>query len=128
MRRVALLLLLVTAFAGSAHADPQRFVIFFIEWSAAIDDAAKGVVAEAADYAKAHPTETIQVTGFADPTGSKQANVLLSELRAQRVADLLAEDGVPPARIRQVGRGSVKFALTPLESRRVEVAISPAKH
>lgn len=128
MRRLALLSLLVLAFAAPAQAEPRRFVIFFQEWSAAIDDAAKGVVAEAADYAKAHPAEIIRVSGFADPTGSKQANVLLSELRAQRVADLMVEDGVPTNRIQKIGRGSVTFAITSLESRRVEVSVSPTKH
>jgi outer membrane protein OmpA-like peptidoglycan-associated protein len=110
--------------APSHAADPaptQRVVIYFQEWSAALDDAAVATIAKAADYAKAHPTMPLRVTGFADPTGSKQANVLMSELRAQVVVDQLVQDGVPARRISQGAKGSVQFALTSQESRRVEI-------
>jgi outer membrane protein OmpA-like peptidoglycan-associated protein len=130
MRRLAILLLLFIAVAGSAHAadrTPRRFVMFFVEWSAALDGPADGVIAEAAQYAKAHPRDAIEVHGFADPTGSRKANALLSELRAQRVTDKLQDSGIPVSRIRQDAHGSVKFASTSLESRRVEIEIVPAR-
>ena len=127
MRRAALLLMLtaLTATGASAAEKPQRFVVFFTEWSAAIDTPAEGVIAEAAKFAKAHPRAPVRVHGYADPTGSKEANSLLSQLRAQRVSDQLRQDGVRGSRINQVGRGAVSYALTPLESRRVEVEIAP---
>ncbi len=126
MRRLAVLLLLFSVLAGSAFAadPPRRFVVFFQEWSGALDDSAQGVVAEAASFAKANPRSTVQVHGYADPTGSRQANALMSQLRAQRVSDQLIGDGVPNLRVHQDGRGSIKFAISSVESRRVVVEIA----
>jgi outer membrane protein OmpA-like peptidoglycan-associated protein len=127
MHRLGLLLLLLCAATGSARAadpTPQKFVVFFQEWSAAIDDSAQSVITQAADWVKAHPGDIAHVNGFADPTGSKQANILLSDLRAQVVVDQLVSDGVDTKRVRQRGHGSVQFALTGQESRRVEISIS----
>jgi outer membrane protein OmpA-like peptidoglycan-associated protein len=130
MRHLAILLL-CSAVASTAHAadrtPPRRFVTFFVEWSAALDGPANGVISEAAQYAKGHPRDAIEVHGYADPTGSRKANALMSELRAQRVADTLQEAGVPVSRIRLDAHGSVKFASTSLESRRVEIEIFPAR-
>ncbi len=127
MHRRGLLVLLLCAATGGAHAaEPpaQKFVVFFQEWSAAIDDSAQAVITQAADWVKSHPGNVAHVSGFADPTGSKEANILLSELRAQVVVDQLQSDGVYPKQVRRRGHGSVQFALTSQESRRVEIAIS----
>jgi outer membrane protein OmpA-like peptidoglycan-associated protein len=107
----------------AAHAQQPPFVIFFQQWSAATDGSAQDVIVRAADWAKSHPRDRIQVIGFADPTGSREANILLSELRAQVVVDGLATAGVEGRHIQHVGRGSVQFAATPLEARRVEIRI-----
>ena len=110
---------------GAHAADPpgRKFVIFFQEWSVAIDDAAEAVITQAAHLALENPRAAVQVTGSADPTGSRKSNTLLSELRAQRVVDHLLEQGVTQGQIRQSGRGSVTFAISALESRRVEIFI-----
>jgi outer membrane protein OmpA-like peptidoglycan-associated protein len=126
MHRLALLFLLLCAATGSVRAaDPpaQNFVVFFQEWSAAIDDAAQSVISQAAEQVKSHPGSVAHVNGFADPTGSRQANILMSDLRAQVVVDQLQTDGVDPKRVRQRGHGSVQFALTSQESRRVEISV-----
>ncbi len=57
---------------------------------------AQAVIAHAADWVKSHPGNVAHVNGFADPTGSKRANELLSDLRAQMVVDQLQTDGVDP--------------------------------
>jgi len=120
MRLVVLLLL--SLLAGTAHAQQSpTYVVYFQEWSAALDNSAQAEIANAAAWAKAHPDTTVQVVGAADPTGSRAANILLSELRAQVVVDQLTEDGVVAQRIAQTGTGSVQFALTSQESRRVTV-------
>jgi outer membrane protein OmpA-like peptidoglycan-associated protein len=106
-----------------AHAQQPAFVIFFQQWSAATDTPAQGVIMRAAEWAKSHPKDRVHVIGFADPTGSRQANILLSELRAQIVVDGLAAAGVAGRYVQPVGRGSVQFAATPLEARRVEIRI-----
>ena len=127
MRRLgvfALMFCLSTALAHAADVPGQKFVVFFQQWSAALDDSAQSVISQAADYVKAHPGNVVHVNGFADPTRSRRANELLTDLRAQMVADQLQTDGVDAKRIRQRGHGSVQFALSSQESRRVELGIS----
>ena len=127
MRRLGILFLLLAVATGSARAaDPpaQKYVVFFQEWSAALDEPAQSVITQAAGYVKAHPDNVVHVSGFADPTGSRKANILMSDLRAQVVVDQLQTDGVDQARIRQRGHGSMQFALSSQESRRVEISIS----
>lgn len=111
--------------AGSVAAGPTaNYVVFFREWSAAIDQPASAVIEAAAKAVQADPNAAVLVTGFADPKGSKQANIYLSELRAQVVADQLQQDGVPPARIKQAAEGSVAYDFTRQESRRVVISVS----
>jgi len=127
MRYVGILFMVLCVAMGNARAadvPPQKFVVFFQEWSARLDDPAQAVISHAADWVKAHPGNVAHVGGFADPTGSKKANALLSELRAQMVVDQLQADGIAPNRISQRGHGSVEFALTSQESRRVEISIN----
>ena len=127
MRRLGILFLLLSVATGSVRAadvPSQKFVVFFQEWSAALDDSAQTVIGQAAEWVKSHPGNVAHVNGFADPTGSKKANALLSDLRAQMVVDQLQTDGVNSHRIRQRGHGSVQFALSSQESRRVEISIS----
>ncbi len=104
-------------------ADPPKTVVFFSEWSAALDDAAMSAVASAADQAKAQPKAPVTVAGFASTIGSKEANDLLAKLRAQVVIDQLVQDGVPASRIHRVGHGATAYNFTPLESRRIEITI-----
>jgi outer membrane protein OmpA-like peptidoglycan-associated protein len=128
MRRLCLGLLLFPVLSAlPAHAVDQtrRFVVFFTEWSAAIDKPAQAVVRDAAQWIEAHPAAQVTVTGAADLTGSRKANLLLSALRAQVVTDLLARDGVPEGRVKQEGLGSVGYSLTAQESRRVIIAVAP---
>ncbi len=127
MRRLAptlLLLLSLTALPVRAAEPPRRFVVFFGEWSAGFDSAALAVIHDAAQWALAHPDDTVTVTGAADLTGRRKANLLLSDLRAQVVADQLAQDGLPEQRVKLVGLGSVGYTLSPQESRRVIVTIA----
>lgn len=145
MRR-AVLLLIVLGLAGCA-APPQtasmqlatasaggpppgtppgrNYIVFFQEWSAAFDTPALKTIAAAAAQAQSDPAATVTVTGYADPLGSVQANIYLTETRAQVVTDQLAADGVPPARIHQRAAGKVPYQLTSQESRRVVITIGP---
>jgi outer membrane protein OmpA-like peptidoglycan-associated protein len=124
MRRFACLLLLaVAACTASPSSPPHKVVVFFQEWSAAIDPAATGAISTAAQWAKDHPGTAIKVTGYADPTGSAAANDFLSHTRAQVVADQLVTDGVDQSRIAIGAQGATGFTLTSQESRRVEIAI-----
>ena len=126
MHRLGLLLLLSLTVASSAGADEtpgRKFVVFFQEWSAAVDEPAQAVIRQVSEWVKSHPGEKARVDGFADPAGSRAANILLSDLRAQVVIDQLVSDGVDPQRIVRRGHGPVQFALSSQESRRVEISI-----
>ena len=124
MRRFACLLVLaLAACTVPATAPPHKVVVFFQEWSAAIDKPAAGAITEAAQWAKEHPADAIKVAGYADPTGSALANDYMSRTRAQVVADQLVADGVDRSRIIIAAHGSVDFTLTSQESRRVEIAV-----
>lgn len=114
---------LLTGPVARAAQPTQSVVVFFREWSAALDPAAQHAIDRAAHWAKAHPAAHLKVIGYADPTGSKRANVLLSELRAQVVVDQLVSDGIAANRLRQNGEGSVQFGLTSQESRRVAISL-----
>ena len=78
MRRLGILFLLLCVAIGSARAadvPAQKFVVFFQEWSAALDDSAQAVISQAAEWVKSHPGNVAHVNGFADPTGSTKANI-----------------------------------------------------
>ena len=115
--------LCVGACATQPSGAGQHFAVFFQEWSAQLDTPAVAVIQSAADQAKANPSLPVTVIGFADPTGSPQANLDLSRLRTQLVFDQLVKDGVSPGRVRRDARGPTDFAQTAQESRRVEVRV-----
>ncbi len=123
MKRFGLALLL-SATAGLAMAQPAPrplFIVFFPLWSGALDNGANAVIAEAASQLK-QSGASATVTGYADSRGSSQANIYLTELRAQRVIDGLVADGVSPSQLKLVARGSQPDKS--IASRRVEIAVS----
>jgi outer membrane protein OmpA-like peptidoglycan-associated protein len=125
MRRVACLLLFtVAACTATGPTTAQKFIVFFQEWSAAIDAPAATAITSAAQYAKDHPGAEVSVIGYADPTGSATANEYMSHTRAQVVTDQLVADGVQRARINIAAQGATGFTQTSQESRRVEIAVS----
>lgn len=125
-RRIAILtaafaaLLAVSAVPARAE---QKFIVFFHAWSAELDPSAQDVVAAAANYARQNPAMRVEVFGFASTTGSRQANLYLSLLRAQIVSDKLAESGIAPERLARVGEGSVNAVGSLEEARRVEIVV-----
>ncbi|MET4101411.1 outer membrane protein OmpA-like peptidoglycan-associated protein [Roseovarius sp. MBR-78] len=78
-----------------------------------------------------YPDTTVQVVGHTDSDGAASYNQQLSERRANAVADVLMNGGVPFGRIRAFGRGEdqpVASNLTPegkRQNRRVEIVILP---
>ena len=99
---------------------PPVAVVFFTPFSADLDQEAKSVITEVAKDARANPSRTIVVKGYADSIGTPAANRTLSQLRAQVVADGLVSQGVSAGSIVQRPRGPT--AADPgIESRRVEI-------
>lgn len=79
----------------------------------------------------AYPNSTIQILGHTDNVGDAAYNQGLSLRRAEAVADVLLDSGVPFGRINAIGRGEdqpVASNLTPegrSQNRRVEIVILP---
>jgi outer membrane protein OmpA-like peptidoglycan-associated protein len=115
--------LLLAACETPTTAQPQRFVVFFTEDSAALNENGEQVVNNAATAAKAAASARIAVLGYAGPDGSVAFNRALSDARARHVADHLIQQGIPSSRIDIRPRGPVPFDLAPTESRRVEIVI-----
>ncbi|MEO0504257.1 MAG: OmpA family protein [Pseudomonadota bacterium] len=87
-----------------------------------------GVLAQSLD---SYPNSTIQIVGHTDSDGEAAFNQQLSERRANAVADVLLDRGVPFNRIRTFGRGESQPVASNLtaegkaQNRRVEIVILP---
>ena len=66
----------------------------------------------------------VVVAGYADPTGSREANIDMSQTRAQVVADALVDHGVSPGRITKQARGATPVVQDLQESRRVDIIVA----
>lgn len=104
-----------------AQAGGPRAIVYFTNWSAALDDTARSVIAAAAANITAAKAARVDVVGYADSDGSPKANMFLTEARAQQVIDALAAAGVDPHRLHLVARGRQDEAG--IGSRRVEIVI-----
>lgn len=73
------------------------------------------------------PGIMLEISGYTDNIGQAQANMALSEKRANRVRDYLVTMGVDKARIKTFGRGEINFidsndtALGRANNRRIEI-------
>lgn len=78
-----------------------------------------------------YPNSTIQVVGHTDSDGDAAYNQQLSERRANAVASILRNAGVPTARLQTIGRGESQPVASNLtaqgkaQNRRVEIVILP---
>ena len=114
-------LLIIAACTGPAVDAPPKSVVFFTNLSAELDSGANAAIGTFAQDAMANPRRSILVEGYADrSSGSMAANRTLSELRAQVVADALAQRGVDRSRMTMRPR-SPTGTEPGLESRRVEL-------
>jgi outer membrane protein OmpA-like peptidoglycan-associated protein len=84
-----------------------------------------------ADSLQRYPDTTVQVVGHTDSDGDASYNQGLSERRANAVADVLMNGGVPFSRINAFGRGEDQPVASNLtaegkaQNRRVEIVILP---
>jgi len=124
MRKLLTALLLLSLSSCAAVMQPAKpgYLVFFGEHSADLDPPAVGVIAQAAAAANTMPGTFVSVVGWTDSAGSKQADILLSQRRAQRVTNALISDGVAPRRIVHQGRGQTGEDPG-VASRRVEIDI-----
>lgn len=80
---------------------------------------------------QAYPNSTVQIVGHTDNDGDAAYNQQLSERRANAVADILLDAGIPISRIQTYGRGENQPIASNLDAagkaqnRRVEIVILP---
>jgi outer membrane protein OmpA-like peptidoglycan-associated protein len=74
---------------------PAHFIVHFDWNSAVLTPRAREIIAEAVGVAANHRAARIELTGHAEPTGTRRHNRRLSEHRAARVADEFARLGLP---------------------------------
>jgi outer membrane protein OmpA-like peptidoglycan-associated protein len=86
-RLVCVCLLISLGACALFEPSGQRYVVFFRESSAQMEDAAEAVLVSAADWAKKHPDMPVTVASYAEPYGSEKANTDFTRLRAQVVLD-----------------------------------------
>jgi len=139
MKRLLLLCLMLTV-AGCAMPPPPPpppppapppapppYLVFFDWNSAVVGPSGREVIGLAAQAFKAGAPVTVQVTGFTDTSGSADYNQRLSERRANAVAAVLVQDGVPQTNLVVTGRGENDLRVpTPNgvrepQNRRVEI-------
>jgi outer membrane protein OmpA-like peptidoglycan-associated protein len=118
---VFLLLLVLSACSLFGPSGPH-YVVFFQERSVQLDAPARDVVAQAAKRASADPAAPVEVSGYTDSGGNPGANLVLSQERAQAVADALVANGVAANRLERKGQGQT--GRDPgVASRRVEITV-----
>ncbi len=115
---------LPVGWSGPAAAPAARtYMVFFANNSAALDAAARQVVAEAVQAAHIVPTTSIQLVGHADGTGRNPHNQSLSNQRVQTVTAELARLGVPRNAISGMGNGAAGSGGADPQSRRVDITL-----
>lgn len=102
---------------------PTTLTVYFDYNSSQLGPAGREVVRFAADAYKARSPSTVQVTGYADPSGSAGYNQRLSMRRANAVAAELQNDGVPQSALMVSGNGESRNEPTPGQDRRVDVTV-----
>ena len=105
--------------------------ILFALDSAAVRSDLRRDLGVVAGNLQTYPNSTISIEGHTDNTGTANYNRILSQRRANAVADILVNNGVPPARLYAVGRGENEPVASNLsatgraQNRRVEIVIRP---
>jgi outer membrane protein OmpA-like peptidoglycan-associated protein len=103
--------------------------IYFDTGSAALDDADKAILEEAAAFLSQYPIAHVEITGFTDTQGSGAANAVLAKRRADAVAAALRGAGAPlSTTVSIVGAGEPDGAAdgqADPNNRRVDVLVAP---
>ena len=72
---------------------------------------------------ESHPEATVEIVGWADPTGSVAANRIVTQRRADNVAGYLIREGFPAGQISARGAGIDTAASDPQQARRANVTV-----
>ncbi len=105
--------------------------ILFAVDSASVSASLEDDLYKVATSLNQYPDTTVQILGHTDNTGTAAHNQGLSQRRANAVADVLMNGGVPFGRIEAIGRGEDQPVASNLDdagrrmNRRVEIVILP---
>jgi outer membrane protein OmpA-like peptidoglycan-associated protein len=106
----------------SMFGSKPHYSVYFRPYSADLDAQATSTIQTAADYATAHRTQAVFVTGYAAPPDPGKDVDGLSAQRADAVTKALTADGVNPNRIVTTARGTTDPGELPSVSvRRVDI-------
>ena len=109
--------------ASGAHPLPPVAAVRFALGSATLDADAVKAVRQASAAVMGIGT-MITITGYADASGARPANVELAKRRAEAVRDELVRAGVEPRRIRLVAPIDVTGSGAPDGARRVDIGLA----
>lgn len=121
----------VPATAEAGQVSPGEYLVFFDLNSAALNEAGREVVSQAAASYRASGTAQVSVTGYTDLSGSPAYNQRLSERRAEAVEVELVRQGVPASSITTIARGQddplvpTADGVREARNRRVAIVIPP---
>src|SRR5579862_9614808 len=96
----------------AAAVAPNRVFTVYFDWNRSwLGPQARAILQQAATTYHAGGVVTVQITGYADASGSPAFNQRLSMRRAWHVAGILEHDGVPRSALRIAGRGENDLAV-----------------
>jgi len=95
----------VKSMAGKPECGDAGVTVAFKTGSAELDENAKGALNGVATWLNNDKARTLRLAGYADMTGNSEANLVLSERRADAVKSYLVAQGVDSTRVMTVGRG-----------------------
>lgn len=101
---------LVTNRAGETDYEMAGALLFPYN-SAELSNRAYDLVARVAADAKKRPGTRIEVEGFADTSGTRDDNLIVSQARAEKVASVLVRHGIRVGRILARGYGEERPAV-----------------
>jgi len=114
-------------------AEKMQFQMYFKTGESELTQTDKTQIEALADFLSENDYMHVTIDGHADPRGENQYNIALSENRADSVAQILKQAGIPDFRLEVKGHGA-NFSSASLESldeysqqRRVKIQVFPSK-
>lgn len=112
---------------AAVPSDIKPFTLVFLTGSSRLTPASEKQLQECADFLKAHPTARASVNGYTDNSGNADANLKLSQSRAEATMHRLEGLGIDGSRLTAQGYGESSpvadndTAAGRLQNRRVEI-------